>query len=616
MHRLTLRFLTILFLLLTLAFIVPATYTHATNVPLTENHHIHKTSGIIIPFAPASAPIILSETEPNNLPAVANVIIGTQVWYQGSISPLLDADYFAFSALAGDRVYAATQTAFGLTTASQDSVLDIFASNGITVLENDDENGTISESSSAIAGMVIPTTGTYYIRVTESGNNSTIQPYYLHFQLKRGSPTPETEPNNDSGTATPLASSGWMAGTIATAGDIDVFSVNLEAGESVYLGLDLASIRPGTGWNGSVGLGLFTNQGVQEYFFVDDSATIAPNAEAFFYTVRTAGTYYIRVTGGSTGTATGAYHLSVTRDAAFAQSCTTYTSTNVPLPLGPNIATVTDSTLLVPSTTPIQDINVNLNLNHGRMIDMDVQLVAPGATTVDLFTDVGANSLGILDNIEVSLDDQSARPVLEGLDMIGAIFQPEPPGRLSTFNGLNPSGTWTLRLTDDDNGQSGTLLGWSIELCNAPLAVTLNSFEAQCRPQSIEVMWETASETGLLGFNLYRATTPDSTGEPINNELILSQSPGGGQGATYVYDDSTVSHDTYYYWLEAVDNTGTSQRFGPTSATYPCVPTTITLQHFSDGQQGTTGLWTFIMVGVMVGLVGYRGLRYRKAPRS
>jgi hypothetical protein len=40
-----------------------------------------------------------------------------------------------------------------------------------------------------------------------------------------GTPTPEVEPNNDLATATPLAGSGWMSGTISATTDPDFFSI-------------------------------------------------------------------------------------------------------------------------------------------------------------------------------------------------------------------------------------------------------------------------------------------------------------------------------------------------------------------------------------------------------
>lgn len=116
------------------------------------------------------------------------------------------------------------------------------------------------------------------------------------------------------------------------------------------------------------------------------------------------------------------------------------------------------------------------------------------------------------------------------------------------------------------------------QLDSAPLAVVMESFEAQCRPTDILAAWATASETDVLGFNLWRGTTEAAPDTQINSDLIPSQSPGGGQGAIYEFADTTVQNgNTYYYWLDAVDMNGTTTRFGPVSSEFPCAPTAVTV---------------------------------------
>ena len=104
---------------------------------------------------------------------------------------------------------------------------------------------------------------------------------------------------------------------------------------------------------------------------------------------------------------------------------------------------------------------------------------------------------------------------------------------------------------------------------NDPTAVELASFTAtpQAWTGRILLAWETISEVDNVGFNLYRAESP--TGRPVklNAVLIPSQGPGSPSGYTYTYLDRAVrSGPTYYYWLEAVDIQGATERFGPVSA--------------------------------------------------
>ena len=107
----------------------------------------------------------------------------------------------------------------------------------------------------------------------------------------------------------------------------------------------------------------------------------------------------------------------------------------------------------------------------------------------------------------------------------------------------------------------------------APLAVTLDSFNAQAEGDAIRLVWETASEIDHLGFNLYRSVD-DGQGNPtptawarLNADLIPSPSPGSTIGQPYEWlDTEAVSGQVYWYQLEAVDVQGGTQVVGSVSA--------------------------------------------------
>lgn len=164
---------------------------------------------------------------------------------------------------------------------------------------------------------------------------------------------------------------------------------------------------------------------------------------------------------------------------------------------------------------------------------------------------------------------------------------------LDAGGGTSTGGAFTLSGTvgqHDANpvpasGDSFTVIGGFWQGALSALAVTLNSFEAQCRPTEgdILLLWETATETDVLGFNLLRATSATGETTQLNGELIPSESPGGGQGASYEYADTTVQPTpSYYYWLEAIDIQGNPQRFGPVESTFPCATTAVSLNTFTS----------------------------------
>ncbi|MFZ1551741.1 MAG: lamin tail domain-containing protein, partial [Anaerolineae bacterium] len=104
----------------------------------------------------------------------------------------------------------------------------------------------------------------------------------------------------------------------------------------------------------------------------------------------------------------------------------------------------------------------------------------------------------------------------------------------------------------------------------SPLAAALAGFDAAQAGDAILVSWETVSEVGNIGFNLWRGTSPSAPDAQLNASLIPSQAPGSSQGFSYEWLDAVnlVNTTTYYYWLEDVDIAGLVTRHGPISATY------------------------------------------------
>jgi subtilisin-like proprotein convertase family protein len=134
----------------------------------------------------------------------------------------------------------------------------------------------------------------------------------------------------------------------------------------------------------------------------------------------------------------------------------TIASTDVPKAI-PDLS-MAQSTLVVTGLVGnISDLNVTLNITHFRDWDLDVFLVSPGGTMVELFTDVGGTGDHF---VNTTLDDEATRSIVNGLAPFTGSFRPE--GSLSTFDGINPNGTWTLKVTDDNRDGKGTLNSWSL----------------------------------------------------------------------------------------------------------------------------------------------------------
>ena len=144
-----------------------------------------------------------------------------------------------------------------------------------------------------------------------------------------------------------------------------------------------------------------------------------------------------------------------------------YDSSDVPEDI-PDLGTIYSS-LTVPDSFAIKDVNVVLDITHTFGGDLNVYLVAPDGTQVELFTDVGRGN----DNFENTiLDDEAAISIIDGDEPFTGPYQPE--GSLADLDGLNAQGTWQLNITDDASSDSGVLNSWSliIEPCPVPSAPT------------------------------------------------------------------------------------------------------------------------------------------------
>jgi hypothetical protein len=185
----------------------------------------------------------------------------------------------------------------------------------------------------------------------------------------------------------------------------------------------------------------------------------------------------------------------------------------------------------------------------------------------------------------------AANPPNCGVDCIWYAFtqlNPTPPvsgsgpiGRI-TFLGLQ-AGTFQMNWINNQLSAPG---GVPIQPVNNqpctvtftdPLAVTLAAFDATAQPDHVLVSWETVSETGNAGFNLYRSEAPDDPGQMLNAALIPAQNPGATSGAAYSWQDFSVQPDhRYYYWLEDVTLAGAATMHGPVSVDF-AAPTAVTL---------------------------------------
>jgi len=136
---------------------------------------------------------------------------------------------------------------------------------------------------------------------------------------------------------------------------------------------------------------------------------------------------------------------------------TYYNDEGDPVELVPN-GSVT-STLYIPGSITIDDINVGLDINCSSTSALVVQLESPDGTSISLFSEVDNNGEDFNDTL---LDDEADTDIGLGLPPFTGSFR--PMGLLSTYDGANAKGTWTLTVTDVGGTTTGSIYSWFVEI--------------------------------------------------------------------------------------------------------------------------------------------------------
>ncbi len=201
-----------------------------------------------------------------------------------------------------------------------------------------------------------------------------------------------------------------------------------------------------------------------------------------------------------------------------AESCTKYTSTDVPKLITSAAAVTIESRITVLTSGNVSDANVKLiQGNHTGFKQLDVRLVAPDATEVVLFNNKCNDNTSSA--YKMGFDDASVTAFsCSALNAtVPSVFKPQ--ANLSDLNGKNINGAWTLRVADNKTGAGGSLTAFELELCSA---VTLNPpviVENKVLP-----MQSGANSTVTAAF--LKATDANNTATQLTFH-VLNQLPNG-----------------------------------------------------------------------------------------
>jgi len=174
----------------------------------------------------------------------------------------------------------------------------------------------------------------------------------------------------------------------------------------------------------------------------------------------------------------------------------------------------------------ISHLTVTLTgLEHTYDLDLDIVLVGPTGRSVILMSDAGDART---DSIDLTFEDGHERvptfiPTTSGTyrptnynlgDALPAPIPQDPSGLLSTFNGTNPNGTWSLYVLDDSPGDVGVLHGWSLSIDSdySPPQVVNGAFFDQSSTHRLQYAFnKSIAQSGAEGdFSVVNMTADES----------------------------------------------------------------------------------------------------------
>ena len=545
------------------------------------------------------------ETEANNTPGTANNFGIQFLGLEGSITPAGDVDFYTLGAVAaGSRIFALLDGV-----ASNSTDYDMRVTTTSNTLEYDDINADVlfGTLGPAIGGTPVPAgAGSVFLRVDHNSAATAAEPYRLFYVVQppganplpscpafTTSATPEAEPNDttpQSNAAVNRYFSGSLSGA-APSTDVDVYSFSVAVGQVVFLSLDGDPCRDNTPVNAK--LELLDRNGTTVLVSVNDggstsstasgagslvATTPSSPAEALTFRVTSTGTYFARVSIGTTSngaTGAGDYLLSVSvggptaarfaNDSANAVSAIRY-----------------NNGVSLRWRTGFEVDNLGFNIyreENGRRVRVNPQLIAGSALMVGANTALGAGkSYAWFDNAPPGNGTQY---YIESFDLNGASALHGPIGAgQSVGKALDPSAQGqSLTL-----GQLGVSSPQESQTTRLDRKATLPTVSASGVLLQPVLSAQSAVKMSVRSEGLYRVTQPELVAAGFNpnadprtirllvdgQEQPINISSKGGpfdmSAAIEFYGiglDSAATSD-HVYWLVAGSQAG--QRIQTTSS--------------------------------------------------
>lgn len=220
---------------------------------------------------------------------------------------------------------------------------------------------------------------------------------------------------------------------------------------------------------------------------------------------------------------------------------------------GPGVTTTSFGAL---GSGNVADVDLRIgDLRHGRPDQLKIELIHDGVSAIIADGVPWAGQ----EMVDLIFDSDSATQMFPlGVGTMTGRIHPQTQNALDAFNGHPVAGTWTLRITDDEEGTSGELRRWGID-----------SPQQAC-PGKLEIpvaQTAAASEVGQHAATLNGAVTPNGRETRMRFAFGTTAAYGETSPIVIVGDGDAPVSDTfpltdlqpgtaYHYRVEAIREGG------------------------------------------------------------
>ncbi|MCB0662139.1 MAG: proprotein convertase P-domain-containing protein, partial [Saprospiraceae bacterium] len=196
-------------------------------------------------------------------------------------------------------------------------------------------------------------------------------------------------------------------------------------------------------------------------------------------------------------------------------------STDVPKSIPSSGTSTKTSVINLTRTGTVKDVNVhNVDVTHTYTGDLDIKLRSPDGTEVLLWN----NSCSDKNDIYISFDDEASPGNWPCPATNGNTYKPYQA--LNRFNGKPIEGNWTLIISDNGDGDGGSLNGWELEI------------QEYCIPECTDNILENASfEDGITGWSIYNGSYNTVSQYVVEGNKIVWVYPSSTGSEAYIYQD-------------------------------------------------------------------------------